>query len=122
MQIRSHKDLRVWQMSKALVVEIYRLSQGLPPHELYGLSSQLRRAAISIPANIAEGHGRNTRKDYANFIGVAYGSLMELETLLEIAIELGYFTFEKSSNATTMVGEVGKMLLVLRSKLQIPAT
>lgn len=121
MEIRSHRDLRVWQLSKALVVEVYRLSAQLPTHELYGLSSQLRRAAVSIPANIAEGHGRNSRRDYANFVGIAYGSLMELETLLEIAADLGYFQSGSSKHVLTAASEIGKMLVVLRSRLAQPA-
>jgi len=122
MQIKSHRDLRVWQLSKALVVDVYQITQGLPPNELYGLSSQLRRAAVSIPANLAEGHGRNTRNDYAYFVGIAYGSLMELETLVEICCDLKYVQAEKSAQIFESTSEIGRMLQVLRSRLAQPAS
>jgi four helix bundle protein len=80
MDIASHRDLIVWQKSMDMVQSVYQLSSTFPKHELYGLTSQLRRAAVSAPANIAEGHGRGTRRDYANFIAIAKGSILETST------------------------------------------
>lgn len=117
MQMKSHRDLVVWQRSKSMVLEVYELSKGLPTHERYGLCSQLRRAAVSIPANIAEGHGRSTRRDYAHFTGIAYGSLMELETLLEICIDLKYVSLAQCSGIMLQLQEISRMLQSLRSKL-----
>lgn len=81
-RIRSYKDLIVWQKSVKLVSAIYQLTRKFPRFEQFGLASQMQRAAVSIPANIAEGYGRNTKNEYANFLRIAHGSLTELETLL----------------------------------------
>jgi four helix bundle protein len=86
----SHKyqDLIVWQKAKALAVEVYRVTESLPRNEIYGLTSQLRRAAVSVPSNIAEGQGRLTKGEFAHFLGQARGSLFELETQFVIALDL----------------------------------
>jgi len=89
-RISSHRELEVWQMAMDLVVEVYRLSARLPGDERYRLTAQITRAAASVPANIAEGNARSTRRDYANFLSVAKGSLMETETFLILAVRLGY--------------------------------
>jgi len=88
--IRSYRDLIVWQKAMDLVGECYRLTHSLPKHEIYGLASQIQRASISVPANIAEGHGREHMGDYLRNLSIANGSLMELETHLLIAIRLSY--------------------------------
>jgi four helix bundle protein len=88
--MKGHRDLVAWQKAMELVVEIYRVTKGFPKDELYGLTSQLRRAAVSIPSNLAEGYGRNSWKDFQRFIGLALGSLLEVETQLEISNKLGY--------------------------------
>jgi len=93
--IRSYRDLRVWQRSLDLVVESYRVSARFPKPELYGLVSQLRRAAVSVPANIAEGHGREHLGDYLHSLSIANGSLMELETHLIIGARMGYLDDEE---------------------------
>jgi four helix bundle protein len=96
--MRPHQKLEVWIKSLELVTEIYRRSEGFPREERYGLTSQIRRAAVSIPANIAEGAGRQSKKDFARFLSNAQGSASELETELTIAQRLGYLdksTFEK---------------------------
>jgi four helix bundle protein len=85
----TYKELVVWQKAKALAVEVYRATERFPKSESFGLTNQMRRAAVSIPSNIAEGQGRGTRPDFAKFLCVARGSLLELETQLEIAMELG---------------------------------
>ncbi|RZJ18902.1 MAG: four helix bundle protein [Brevundimonas sp.] len=87
---RSHRDLKVWQISLDVTETLYRLTAAWPKHEQYGLVSQVRRAAVSVPANIAEGAGRRTPGEFMHFVGIARGSLAELETLLIVARRLEY--------------------------------
>ena len=94
--ISSFRDLRVWQQGVDLVEQVYRISQTFPKYEIYGLSSQMRRAAVSIPANIAEGHIRKQTKAFLNHLSIALGSLAELQTELEIALRLGYVTSQEA--------------------------
>lgn len=89
-QIKSFRDLLVWQKSMSLVTSIYQLTRDFPHAEMFGLTSQLRRASISIPSNIAEGYGRNTSKDYLRYLQIALGSLYEMQTQLEIASNLHF--------------------------------
>jgi four helix bundle protein len=89
-KITSHKDLKVWQESMDLVIQIYKLAENFPKHEVYGLSSQIRRASISIPSNIAEGAGRKGGKEFTRFLYIALGSLSEIETQLEMSQRLNY--------------------------------
>jgi len=100
-----------------LVAEVYKLSRSFPREEIYGLTSQLRRAAVSVPANIAEGHSRSTRKDYAHFLSIAKGSLMEAETLLQISLRLEYLTANHIDPVLQQVAEISKMLTSLKGKL-----
>jgi four helix bundle protein len=116
-KIGSHRDLVVWQKAMALAVEIYRLSSRFPREEVYRLVSQITRAAASVPANIAEGHARGTAKDYANFLSIAKGSLMETETFLMLSIELKYVTQDEAAGALSLITEVSKMLTVLRKRV-----
>jgi four helix bundle protein len=88
---RSYKDLVAWQKSMDLVTATYRATAGFPRDELFGLASQLRRAAVSIPSNIAEGQGRLSEKEFRHFLGQARGSLMEVETQLQVAENLGFY-------------------------------
>jgi len=88
--MKTHKDLEVWQNSMNLVVDIYSLTKSFPKEEMFGITSQLRRAAVSIPANIAEGAGRNTVGELKQFVGIALGSLSELETLVLLSGKLCY--------------------------------
>ena len=90
MEVKSFRDLRVWQRAMDLVEMIYKVSVDFPRSETYGLTSQIRRAAISVPSNIAEGHSRKHTKEYLRFLSVAQGSLAELQTQIEIASRLGY--------------------------------
>lgn len=113
----SYKDLHVWQCSFDLSVGIYKLTRDFPPEELYGLSSQLRRASVSVPSNIAEGYGRNTRRDYRNFVAVARGSVLEVQTQLAIAKELGLGQPAFMQKIQAQAEEVGKMLWALLQKL-----
>ena len=88
----SYRDLIVWQEAKTLAVEVYRCSEAFPKHEIYGLTSQIRRSAVSIVSNIAEGQGRLTKGEFIQFLGHSRGSLLELLTQLEIAVDLKYLT------------------------------
>ena len=90
MKSRNFRELRVWQLGKKLALDVYRITERFPSHEQYCLSSQMRRAAISIPSNIAEGFNRIHNKEYRNFLFISLGSCAELETQLEIASELDY--------------------------------
>jgi four helix bundle protein len=100
-----------------LVAEIYRLSGSFPQTEIYGLTAQLRRAAISVPANIAEGRGRGGKRDFARFVSVARGSLCEADTLLEIAVSLGYAKRAGVAELQSLVAEISRMLGGLRATL-----
>ena len=116
-KVESHRELVVWQKAMDLAVETYGLTSKFPASENYRLVSQVTRAVASVPANIAEGNARGTRKDYANFLAIARGSLMETETLLMLAIRLKYLTQEQAQHALNSVTEVSKMLISLRSRL-----
>ena len=91
---RSHRELFVWQKAKALAVRLYRETERFPRAEIYALSSQLRRAFVSVASNIAEGQGRLTRGEFQHFLGMARGSLLEVDTQLAIAVDLGYLNAE----------------------------
>jgi len=112
------QDLKVWQRSHALVLELYRQTQGFPGEERFGLVSQLRRAAASVPTNIAEGSKRQRRPDYARFLNIAEGSLAETEYLVLLSSDLGYLSPEIASRLTAEVTEIARMLNALRSKVQ----
>ena len=117
-EIRSHRDLVVWQKAMDLAVEIYGLASKFPSSETYRLVAQITRAVASVPANIAEGHARATRKDYANFLAIAKGSLMETETFLMLAIRLKYLSDVQAANALSLITEISKMLTALRNRLK----
>ncbi len=115
--IHSYKELIVWQKSMVLVIEVYKLTENFPREEIYGLTSQIRRAAESIPSNIAEGRLRGTRKDYAQFLRIAYGSGAELETQLEIAKRLPKTKALDYSEVDSLLLETMKMLNSMLRKL-----
>jgi four helix bundle protein len=115
--VKSYKDLVAWQRSIELSIAIYRLSAAFPVEERYGLTSQLRRAGVSIPSNIAEGYGRGSRKDYKQFLAIARGSTLEVQTQLVIANELGYCSLTALNQAQSLSEEVSKMLYSLIQKL-----
>jgi four helix bundle protein len=117
-RIESHRDLVVWQKAMDLAVEVYRISKHFPKEETYRLTSQVTRAVASVPANIAEGHARSTAKDFANFLSIAKGSLMETETFLMLAVRLGYLQDDVAQPALALITEVSKMLTSLRSRLK----
>lgn len=118
MGIKSFRDLRVWQAGMDLVEAIYRISQGFPNHEQYGLTSQMRRAAVSIPSNIAEGHARQYTKEYLYHLSVAQASLAELETQLEISARLGYIQPKPKETVLTQITSLARQLHALRNALK----
>jgi len=108
MKTRSFKDLIVWQKSYKLVLEIYKITKNFPRTEIYGLSQQMRKTAVSIPSNIAEGYGRKHKAEYKQFLSIAYGSLLELETQYSLAVDLKYVG--KCEFIENLLKEVGAML------------
>jgi four helix bundle protein len=116
--IRSHRDLTVWQLGMDIAVRVYQLSQSFPNHELYGLTSQIRRAAASIPANIAEGNARYSTKEYLHHLSVVVGSLAEVETFLELAARLNIGHRQEIDSLTGMLGEERRMLRGLQRSLR----
>ena len=108
MKTQGFKDLVVWQKAYQLVKEIYKMTEKFPKSEIYGLSQQIKRAAISVPSNISEGHGRTHNKEYKQFLSIAYGSLCELETQYLLSVDLGYF--DKNEVIEGLMREVGAML------------
>jgi four helix bundle protein len=115
---QSFRELLVWQRAMQLTVAIYRLTQGFPREEVYGLTSQIRRAAVSIPSNIAEGHGRLNGSEFRQFLGIARGSNFELQTQLEIARALQIGKPELVNEAESLSHEVGKMMYALLESLK----
>lgn len=108
--LNSYRDLLVWQRAMELVIETYRLSAGFPKEEQYGLTSQLRRASVSVPSNIAEGYGRASRKEYLQFLYVAQGSLKETETQIILAEMLGYASMNSTKLLLERAEVVSKLL------------
>ena len=114
----SFRELRVWQEAMALTIEIYRSTAGFPKHELYGLSQQMRRAAVSVPSNIAEGKGHYSDKEFSRFLFHARGSLLELQTQLLIAEQLQYFPSADARRLTAMADGIGRALSGLIGSLR----
>ena len=117
MKSSDYKQLIVWHKSMDLVVEIYALVRLLPKEELYALSDQMRRAVVSIPSNISEGLGRNSDKEFVQFLSVSRGSLWELETQLEVCERLNYIDNSKTSKARNLITEISKMINSLANSL-----
>ena len=115
--MQSYKDLIVWQKGMRLVSEIYKITEKFPKSEMFGLTSQIRRAAVSIPANLAEGYARKHRAEYIQFVRIAFGSGAELETHLLIAQNLGFTKKEETAQAEALLNEVMRMLNKLSSSL-----
>ena len=115
--MQTHKDLVVWKRSIAFTTIIYNISQGFPHEELFGLTSQIRRAASSIPTNIAEGYGRGSKNEVLHFLSIASGSASEVDTQVIIARNLGYITEEQSNQLGQEINEIRMMLASLRKSL-----
>jgi four helix bundle protein len=110
MAVQTYEDLEVWQKAMELVALIYRLTKGFPREEIYGLTSQLRRAVVSVPSNIAEGQGRRSTKEFLNHLSMARGSLLEAETQMEIALRLNYLKPEQKAQVKELTSTVGRLL------------
>lgn len=116
--IKSYKDLIVWQRSMDLVEFIYRVTEKFPSNEQYGLVSQMRRATVSVPSNIAEGYGRQSTGSYKHFLSISRGSLFELETQVELSYRLKYLTQNDSEKMLNEITEISKMISSLISKIK----
>lgn len=112
-----YSDLRVWQDAMNLVIEVYRMTKLFPSEEKFGLASQIQRAAVSVPSNIAEGHGRKSTNAYVNHLSIAFGSLMELETQVQIAARLEYITQDDAIRFLAKTDQIGKMIGALKNSL-----
>jgi four helix bundle protein len=108
--MRTHKDLDAWKLSVEFVAEVYKITRDFPKEELFGLSNQLRRAAVSVPSNIAEGAARQTTREFIQFLYISLGSLQEADTQLLIAKNLGFLSLQRFQNLITDVDKIGKML------------
>ena len=116
--LKNYKELKVWQKSYQLCLTIYKATKTFPKNEGFGLTSQMRRAALSIPSNIAEGYGRKTTPDYLRSLYIAYGSTCELETQILLSGDLGYLNKESLSELQRDIGEVERMLKALIKSLE----
>ncbi|MFT4524383.1 MAG: four helix bundle protein [Granulosicoccus sp.] len=115
-KISSYKELKVWQKGMELTKHIYKLTEGFPDSERFGLTSQMRRCAVSVPSNITEGWGRGKNKYFGNHLKIARGSLCELETQLTLSVELNFLN-ELNREVSSLVSELGKMLTSLINKV-----
>lgn len=115
--MRGYRELKVWQLGIEITSLLYELTDKFPQRELYGLTSQIRRAAVSVPSNIAEGHTRGQTKDLIRFLGISRGSIAELETQLIISERLGYITTEDLKRIMSILDEESRMLAGLRRSL-----
>jgi four helix bundle protein len=120
--IKTHLDLDVWKQSIILVTEIYEITKGFPKDELFGLTSQIRRSAISVPSNISEGSARNQSKEFIRFLQISQGSLSELETQLIISRELGYCSSERfievNGNLHKIRAQISGLIQFLRNRME----
>src|SRR5262245_34885796 len=114
--VTTHRDLAAWREAMALVKAIYRHTSRFPSQEIFGLTAQIRRTAISIPSNIAEGAGRNSSRELLQFLGITCGSLAELDTQLELAVELGYL--EQTADVLRQASRVGMLVRLLRRSIK----
>jgi four helix bundle protein len=115
---KRHSDLIAWQKAMNLVETVYQITKGFPKEETYGLTSQLRRAAVSVPSNIAEGHSRTGGREFSHFLSMAHGSLSEVETQVEVARRLGYITEEEHARVFQCSSEVGRIVVGLIKSLE----
>jgi len=116
-RVRSYRDLKVWSKGMEFAELVYGIAKQMPREERYGLTSQMLRSAASVPANVAEGYQRGTRRDYANFIGIARGSLAETETHLLLAARVGLLSADVIAPALACADELSRMLRALRARL-----
>ncbi len=115
--MHNYKEMKIWQKARTLVKAVYEITEKLPKDELYGLTSQIRRAVVSVPANIAEGAGRGTDRDFGHFLNIARGSLFELDTLLILAKDLEYISESELGTVSEMISEIIKMMVSFQNRL-----
>lgn len=115
--MHNYRELKIWQQGVALASKVYELTSTFPADEKYGLSSQLKRASVSISSNIAEGSGRNSDKDFQNFLGYAYGSLCEVDTQLQIAVNLNFVKPDEIKELLSEIDELQRMIYGFRKNL-----
>lgn len=120
--MQNYKDLRVWSKSHELTLKVYSLTKSFPKDEIYALTSQLRRASSSIPANIAEGCGKNTANDFARFLNISLGSANETEYFILLSKDLGYLAIEDYDALNKLINEIKAMLIVLIQKVRVVKT
>jgi four helix bundle protein len=118
--LRQYQELIAWQKAMDLVVRVYEVTEAFPPKELFALTNQLRRAAVSIPSNIAEGQGRQTTRDFLRYLSIARGSLQEVETQILIAFRLGYVKEPSQAQLIERISEVGRLVSGLYRSLARP--
>ncbi len=118
MSVRNHRDLVVWQKGMDLVVDVYRVSSAMPKEEMYGLTNQMRRAAVSIPSNVAEGHGRKNDNELLRFLSYSQGSLCELDTQLTASERLGFLDGSKLSPVFSLLEQVTKLAAAFSAKIK----
>ena len=116
--MHNFKELKVWQLSRRLVKEVYETTKSFPAEEKYGLTSQLRRCAVSIPTNISEGSGRKTDKDFAQFLSISLGSAYELETLLILSFDVNFISQVQLEELSIKISEIQKMIFGLIKTLR----
>jgi four helix bundle protein len=117
-KVESYRDLEVWQKAMELAVEAYRLTEPFPAYEQYGLRAQIHRAVVSVPSNIAEGHGRSITREYLHHLAIAHGSLMEVETQIELSVRLGFVKRSVADGVLNQAAECGRMLHGLMRRLR----
>ena len=118
MAVKSYRELETWQIAMELVAEVYRVTKLFPKDEIYGLTNQLRRAAVSVPSNIAEGQGRDSTKEFLHHLSMAHGSLCEVETQLLIAQGLEYLSQEDAERSASLAASVGRLINGLSRSLR----
>ena len=116
-KVSSYRDLIVWQKAMDMTESLYRIVKKLPKEETYALGDQMRRAAISIPSNIAEGFGRNSKKEYLQFLYIANGSVSELETQLMLCVRINYLKESEIQSILTLLSEIGTIIMTITKKL-----
>lgn len=118
-KVNTYKDLIVWQKAMEMTIALYQIVKKLPKEETYALSDQMRRAAISIPSNIAEGFGRNSKKEYIQFLFIANGSVCELETQLILCVHFKYFTEQEIQPIINLLDEIKRIIMTITKKLTL---
>jgi four helix bundle protein len=118
MAVKGYDDLIVWQRAMDLVEAVYKCSEQFPRKEMFGLTSQVRRAAVAIPSNIAEGQGRRTTRDFLHFLSIARGSLQDVETQILVGRRLNYINDEQNSTILSLVAEIGRLINALIGSLE----